>query len=219
MPSSAATGRRGRAGEAGFTLIELMIAITMLAVIVGILGGALSMAYSTAEKGEKKIGDLERRRIIDSLFESQIQSAFVSYVMDEGEKKNRFAGKKDALTFASHYSAWRGTSGNCLVTYRVETDGRQKARVTLEEQVLGMDVTKQTTVRTNYDSISFSYYLQNVLEEGSWVDEWPAEEQTMPQKIRIHFTTGDKTRTLTAAVFTALSSAPVASRPSPVITR
>lgn len=205
--------------QRGFTLIELLMAITMLAVIVGIMGGALSMAYQTAEKGEKKIDQLEKKKVVFSLVESQIQSAFVSFYTDQGEKKNHFSGAKDKVTFASNYSVWRGTRGNCLVTYRIEADDRRKCVLRIEEQVLGTDVKQETAVTTDYDSISFEYFLKNALEEGTWVDQWPAEEQSMPQKMRIHFTGGEHKRILTARIFTQVSSATVSTSLTPVVTK
>ena len=205
--------------QRGFTLIELLMAITMLAVIVGIMGGALSLAYQTTEKGEKKIDKLEKKKIIFSLIESQVQSAFVSVYTDQGEKKNRFSGDKDKVTFASNYSLWRGAGGNCLVTYRIESDDRSKCVVRIEEQVLGTDVKKETSVTTDYDAIHFEYFLKNALEEGKWVDQWPAEEQNIPQKFRLHFEDGGHKRILSARIFTQVSSATVSTGLKPVVTK
>ena len=205
--------------QRGFTLIELLMAITMLAVIIGIMGGVLSLAHQTTEKGEKKIDDLERKKIVFSLFESQIQSAFVSYYTEQGEKKNRFAGSKDSITFASHYSCWRGMRGNTLVTYRVEANDRRKYVLKIEEQVLGTDVKQETRLTTNYDAIRFEYFLEKALEEGKWLGEWPADEESMPQKIRIIFSDGKNDRALTVRVFTKTASSTVGMTAQPVVTK
>jgi general secretion pathway protein J len=205
--------------QRGFTMIELLIAITMLAVIISIMGGALSLAYHAVEKGEKKIEYLEREKNFYSLIESQIQSAFASNYNDQGEIKSRFSGLNNKMAFASNYSLWRGTRGNCLVKYEIETDDRRKSVFHIEEQVLGSDVKHETQVTTDHDAIRFEYYLENALEEGKWVDEWPAEERSMPQKMRVHFTDKGNDRVLAVNVFAGTVSSPTGLISKPVVTK
>ncbi|MEE9910348.1 MAG: prepilin-type N-terminal cleavage/methylation domain-containing protein [Deltaproteobacteria bacterium] len=205
--------------QRGFTLIELLIAMTMLAAIIGIMGGALSQAYQTSEKAEKKINELERKRILSSLIESQIQSAYAGIYTAQGETKNRFAGAKDAVTFASNYSIWGGTKGNCLVTYRIETDHRRKSVIRIEEQILGTDVKNETSIATDYDAIRFEYYYDDVTDEAKWVDEWPAGGQGMPQKMKIHLSDGENERVLTARIFTKTTASSAAISSGPFVTK
>jgi len=195
------------------------MAVAMLAVIIGIMGGALSLAHQTTEKGEKKIGALERKKNILSLVESQIQSACVSYYTEHGEKKSRFAGSKDSVTFASNYSCRRGTRGNTLVTYRVEANDGRKCVLKIEEQVLGTDVNQETRLTTDYDAIRFEYFLENALEEGKWLGDWPVDEKSMPQKIRILFSDGKNDRALTIRVFAKTASSAVGMSAQPVVTK
>lgn len=205
--------------QRGFTLIELLLAITMLAVIIGLMGGALSMTYKTMDKAERKMDNLERKKILFSLMESQIQSAFASYYTEQAERKNRFSGKNDAITFASNYSIWRGTRGNCLVTYRIETNEDRKSVLHIEEQILGTDVKQKTVVTTDYDAISFEYYQANEMEEGKWVDQWLADDGGMPEKIRIHFDGNGDKRILSVNVFTQASGASGGGSSKPAVTK
>jgi len=203
----------------GFTLIELLMAMTMLAVIIGIMGSALSSACRTSEKGEKKIDALERKKMFFSLIESQIQSAFFSATIEQGETKNRFAGAKDKVTFPSNYSLWRGTRGNCLVTYRIETAGRRKCIFHVEEELLGTGFRQEESVATHFDSIRFEYYYEEAAEEGRWVDEWPKDAPGMPQKLQIHFADGENDRVLTARIMSQMMSAAATMTAKPVVTR
>ncbi|MEN6331208.1 MAG: prepilin-type N-terminal cleavage/methylation domain-containing protein [Smithella sp.] len=193
--------------QRGFTLLELMIAIALLAVIVGLMTGTLSMAYKTVEKGERKIESLERKKIVFSLMESQIQSAFSSSYDDQGEKKSRFIGEKDNLAFASNYSIWHGAGGNSLVRYFIKTTDQGRDVLYVEEQVLGTDTANEARLTKDYDSITFEYYLENSLEEAKWVDRWPEEEKKLPRKIRICFADGMDKKILTANVFVMENSA------------
>ncbi|MEN6373698.1 MAG: prepilin-type N-terminal cleavage/methylation domain-containing protein [Smithella sp.] len=193
--------------QRGFTLLELMIAIALLAVIVGLMTGALSMAYKTVAKGERKIENLERKKTVFSLLESQIQSAFASSYDEQGEKKSRFVGEKNSLAFASNYSIWRGVAGNCLVRYLIKTNDQGKSALHVEEQVLGTNAGYEARLTKDFDAITFEYYLESSLEEAKWVDQWPEDEKKLPRKIRLSFADGASKKTLTVNVFVMANSA------------
>jgi len=212
-------GEEFKLNQRGFTLVELLISIAMLAVIISIMIGALSMAYKTVEKGERKVDNLERRKIVFSLIESQIQSAFESYYDDQGEKKVRFSGEKDRMVFASNYSLWSGASGNSLVTYQIKTNDQGKSTLYAEERILGTDSGRETLLTKDYESITFDYFIKNSLEEGKWIDHWPEEEKNIPQKIRVNFTDGPNKKILTVNVFSKTGSSPPVLNQRPVATK
>lgn len=187
--------------QRGFTLLELLISITMLALIIGIVSGALSLASQSLNKGSEKINSMERVRTSFSLVEAQIQSLFVSQLLDEAEKKNLFSGQKDRLLFSTNYSIWGGVKGNTLVEYAVEDDGRGKQFVRVTENTVGMETKRETVLFTGCDKIYFEYFLPSILEGGKWVDEWPADEKSIPEKININIISGAKKMSLLAHVF------------------
>ncbi len=176
----------------GFTLLELLIAITMLGLIIGIISGALSLTSQALRKGSGRINDLERVKTSFFLMESQIQSLFVSQYVDEGEKKNLFAGQKDRLLFSTNYSVWGGVKGNSLVEYAVETDDRGKQRVRVTEKTIGLETRRQTLLFAGYDRISFEYFWKDLTGEGKWIEEWPPDEKGIPEKININLISGAK---------------------------
>jgi len=192
----------------GFTLLELLISITMLGLIIGIISGALSLASQSLRRGEEKINSLERARTSFSLMESQIQSLFVSQFVDQAEKKNLFSGQKDRLLFSTNYSIWGGIKGNTLVEYAVEVDDRGKQYVKVTENTVGMETKRETVLFAGCDKIYFEYFLPNILEEGKWVDEWPVEEKGMPEKINLNVISGTRKMSLIAHVYV---KAPLAS--------
>ncbi len=176
----------GQLNSRGFTLLELLISITMLALIAGILGWTLNMAHRTVAKGEKKIHYLEREKVAFSLVESQIFALIPYQYDDDGEKKIFFSGGKDKLTFASNYSLWRGTRGNTFVAYEIQTDEKGKQFLRITEQVIGLTTSDDAVIFDDCDSINFEYFLKNAFEEGKWIDEWPADEKGLPDKIKIN---------------------------------
>jgi len=170
----------------GFTLLELLISITMLAVIAGIMGWSLNMAHKTLDKGEKKIQNLERIKASFSTVESQILSLLPYQIDDEGQKKHYFAGSKEKLMFASNYSLWRGTKGNAFVAYEIKTNEKGNQYLEITEQVIGLQTRDESVLFDDCSGIHFEYYLKNAFEEGKWVEAWPQEEKGLPSKVKIN---------------------------------
>jgi prepilin-type N-terminal cleavage/methylation domain-containing protein len=185
-------GDIGQLNNRGFTLLELLISITMLALITGIMGWTLSMAHRTLDKGERKIHYLERVKVSFSLVESQIQSLFSYQYDDEGEKKLFFSGGKDKLMFTSNYSLWRGTRGNTFVTYDIQTNEKGKQFLRITEQIIGLEAKDEAIIFDDCTSINFEYFLKNAFEKGKWVDQWPADQMGLPDKIKINITYNTK---------------------------
>jgi prepilin-type N-terminal cleavage/methylation domain-containing protein len=171
----------------GFTLLELLISITMLVLITAIMGWSLNMSCRTLDKGERKIHNLERIKASFSTVESQILSLLpYQYNDEEGQKKLFFSGGKDKLMFASNYSLWRGTRGNTFVTYDIQTNEKGKQFLKITEQMIGLQTKDESILFDDCISINFEYYLKNTFEEGKWIDEWPADEKGLPGKIKIN---------------------------------
>ena len=199
----------------GFTLLELLISIAMLTLIIGIISGALTLASQSLNRGAEKINSVERVRASFSLVESQIQSLFVYQLVDEAEKKNLFSGQKDRLLFSTNYSIWGGIKGNTLVEYAVEIDDRGKQYVRVTENTVGMETKRQTVLFTGYDKIFFEYFLTDITGEGKWVDEWPAEEKGLPERININIISGTRKMSLIAHVYVkALAASSSGLKPS-----
>jgi len=179
--------------DRGFTLLELLLSITMLVLITLILGGALHMAHSGLLRGEKKVHQLERLKTSYLLMGSQIQSLLPFYTDQEKQKKIYFTGSTDKLMIFSNYSLWQNTKGNVLVTYEILPNERGKQSLKVTEQTPFQDTKDEATLLDDCDGIGFNYFLKNGLEEGKWVDTWSDSEASLPDKIRVTMTCGGKT--------------------------
>ncbi|MGD9579336.1 MAG: type II secretion system protein J, partial [Syntrophorhabdus sp.] len=58
----------------GFTLLELIISITLVAIIVLIVAGAANLGYRSFNSGERKLNAVERLRASLIIIDAQIQS-------------------------------------------------------------------------------------------------------------------------------------------------
>lgn len=177
----------------GFTLLELIISITLVAIIVLIIAGAASLGYRSFNSGERKLNAVERIRASLTIIDAQVQSGVPLTLEDGGVKQYYFVGEQDALKFSTNYSIWGGQRGYVIVNYRVEIDDRGKRTLFASEYKVGMENQRETKLLDGFDEITFDYFKQDETEEtGEWVSQW-ADEEMMPSRIRINLVKGANT--------------------------
>jgi general secretion pathway protein J len=181
----------------GFTLLELMISISMLVIIILIISGAMRLGFRSVTAGEKKVESLERLRTSLSIINAQIQSGFPMTISDQGEKKYYFQGTGKSLQLSTNYSVWGGQRGYVIVNYRVERDASGKESLYASEHIVGMEASRETKLLDAFDEIRFDYSEAELTGEGgdSWVEEW-TDDTTIPSKIRLHLLSGMKERSM-----------------------
>ncbi|MBF0344283.1 MAG: type II secretion system protein [Nitrospirae bacterium] len=154
----------------GFTLIELIIAMTILTMIALILGFAMRLGIKSVEKSEAKIEYLERTRASLRIIESQLQS-FVPLTYDDmGKRYYYFKGQEDNLSFMSSVSLWGRQSGMIQVTYEVirDRDDDSMSLVVQEESAYTKE-TRSTVLLKNFKEISFNFFVKKPEDkEGDW---------------------------------------------------
>ena len=183
---------RKEKGKGGFTLLELLISMTIIGLITVIIFGALRLGFRSVERGEKRIESLERFRASLSIIDSQIQSHIPVTFDEEGVKKYYFKGEKEFLQFLTNYSIWGGQKGYVLVAYSVISDTSEKKALYASENILGMENRGETKLFEAFDGIYFEYFYKDPTEEeGRWVEQW-TDEENIPAKIRFHLVTGEK---------------------------
>ncbi len=176
----------------GFTLLELLISVTLVAVIILVATGALRLGYRSVESGEKKIEGLERFRASLSIIDAQVQSAVPLTYERDAAKRVYFEGRRDYMKMATNYSIWGGRRGYVVVEYTVQTDESGKMVLYASEGMVGTTNARKTTLLKGLDQIYFEYFLKEpTQEQGQWVDQW-ADDAKVPQKIRLRLLSGRK---------------------------
>ncbi len=190
-----------RGDEAGFTLLEMIVSLTILAGIAAFLVVAFRLAGGSIERGEAEAREMARLRAGIGIFERSIRSAEASILPGGAERPAPyFLGEPKKLRFlsSSSFSAMHGggfrllcffeaagPAGNAGLSvsdaspFRAEGtaswDGEEGARVFLPGAT----------------DVTFSY-SSGPSEEGKWewVDSWDGREQGMlPRAVRVEFTT------------------------------
>ncbi len=174
----------------GYTLIELLISVTMIGIIIVIIGLAMRLGLRTVDSGERRIGSLERFRASLNIVDSQIQSALVIATQEEAGQTFLFKGDGLSMQFPSNYSLWSGRRGYVMVSYKVMSDAWGKQELHVEESATGEPGRGDVRLFDFLDHIYFEYFYKGPTDEkGTWTDQWSGTD-TMPDKIRLHLVNG-----------------------------
>ena len=178
-----------------FTLLELLISLTIIAVIVVLMSGAFRVGIRAWEKGEQNIEANQRHRIVLDLMKRQIASACLQD-MKIGGKAFFLKGDDKSITFLSRKPLIPGnTFGVVYVRYAAVPGEDEGERLMLYEKNLVLLDKAFDADNPNEDefhellpgihSILFEY-LKKGDETVEWQPSWDLEDDKgFPLAIRI----------------------------------
>ena len=111
--------------EAGFTLLELLISMTILALIFVTVLGAIQIGSKSWESGEQRAEENQRTRTLFDTLARDLTMLYPLRVKDQDRDIVAFRGKSDSLWFATlpeSYGAEPFSHMIRIVTYAVEPD-------------------------------------------------------------------------------------------------
>jgi general secretion pathway protein J len=189
--------------SSGFTLIEVIVTLTILGFIVLMVSGTLRLGLSSWEKGDAIKEDYQKIRMFSQLVSRQIKSLVPYKIRTEKAEGNylAFDGKAHSLRFVSALAIRaKRPEGFVYVVYQFKDEGDKKGRLVLYEQrALNKDFfeedLKEDSAVTLFGGISqvrFEYYREADKEKSrteEWVEEWNAkEEKELPKALRMTVT-------------------------------
>ena len=180
----------------GFTLVELLVALTIMAIIAGLLGTSLRFSLGTADRVESRIATVESLHQSQRAFRRQVQLALPIWQSDDeaGQALDYYAGAtvfefvaplpgldtggmlyRIALRIEDDHLI-DGGQGRLIMAYRLYLDGSQgHGRIEEAREVVLMD---------GFSRASFSYRDTLRPRDGRWMEEWPHAER-LPDLVRL----------------------------------
>jgi prepilin-type N-terminal cleavage/methylation domain-containing protein len=180
--------------SAGFTLIEVVLALTIFALMGTILYGAFSLGHSAVEKSEGSFTRSQKLRSVNDLVASYVRSAY-PYRESEQDQSVYFFGEIERLSFVSAYSHGMGGRGMAKISIAKDEAGDGWAILKLEESVPvrlsdedgGAGQTHGLTIQENIRDFRLAY-LDSQADVEQWEDRWDAKERrTLPRAVRFSF--------------------------------
>ncbi len=182
--------KEGRSRQAGFTLLELMISITLTAILLGMLSAGV---YAVVNEWQRETSVLDRT-LDKSLAMLQVERALLGAFPHSYVDQNRlarllyFQGAADEISWISTVSPLR-QPGLAAWRLRSAQDGITLSLTPAfgDDPDLRFDDAPTTLLLPGY-SLQLRYLWQLNLEEKAWSDEWlGSEQQSLPLAVHVLF--------------------------------
>jgi prepilin-type N-terminal cleavage/methylation domain-containing protein len=186
--------KRIGAGATGFTLIEVVLALTIFALMSAILYGAFALSHSAVAKSQANATRNQKHRSAGDLVGSYIHSAF-PYRESPQAAASFFVGEVDNLTFVSAYSHGMGGRGMAKIQITADEDKNGRTVLRLEEttpvrinaEAGGTGQVHSVVLEDGIRSFHLAY-LDPQGEEEIWEEHWDGgERRALPRAVRLTY--------------------------------
>ena len=185
--------------QSGFTLVELVLAMSLLATMMVALYSGLAFAMRSWDLGEA-VGRLTAdRRIGENFLRRELSEIFPMRWKEPTQLKFAFEGRPESLRFVSSRPAGLEMGGLSLVGLSVEGDPERGGRHLVMRRAMPDDeardfgpleaVKRATVLVPEVDRVTFSYFgAENDFVDPRWMDDWKFVSR-MPLLVRVSIRT------------------------------
>ncbi len=180
-----------RVNPKGFTLIEVLIALTLLSIMVVLLFTSLKICADSWERGEKKITAVNEMAVVYHFFQQHL--ALTKPLMSPSlldEKRFSFQGTASSLQFVSAFPASAAKPGLQLYTVEsIEEEEDTVLKVTLVPYGLGVEgeelPKEEVTLIKNVTDFKLMYFgADEIYTDSVWTEDW-TDKRVLPSLVKI----------------------------------
>ena len=189
-----------RRGQGGFTLIELVLAVALLAAMLAMAWSGLSFALRSWDVGGTKGHRASDARLSENFLRRELGQVFPMRWKDPRALKFAFEGERDRVRFVSSRPPEVTGGGLSLVGLDVEDEpgGRTKRllmrRAAPDDEAKDfapLDAAEPTVLLADLQDIRFEYFgAEGDVNEPSWIERWTAPGR-VPLLVRVRLTAAD----------------------------
>jgi general secretion pathway protein J len=183
---------------AGFTLVELLVAITLVALITTVLFGGLRFGTRAASAVAARVDrSSEIAGVYDFMQNAMTDARLLPPSADATQPSASFDGQRDAISFVTVPPAYLALGGFHMLHVTTEGAGRTRRLIVSWQQIpRGSLATEGPTLQPSIlldkvTAIEFGYF--GVVEPNrppEWQDHW-TERADLPQLIRLRIALAD----------------------------
>ncbi len=188
----------------GFTLIELVIALTLSIVIVVILLAAMRLAYKSQAKGAERVDMTQKVRLLGDRITWLLRGVYPFFSKKPEEQKLYFEGNSGKIGFVttsvdSYGKGPEDLAGLKWVSLFTDREGLKiQEKVFFLEDVFDDDGGKIYLLDPEVKKVEFEYYdIPEGEKQGDWVSDWdPEDKQYIPAAVKFKITLKHKDKTV-----------------------
>ena len=181
--------------SAGFTLVELLIALVLMAGMASILFGSLSLAARSWDGGEAKVLQVSDMRSAQTYLRAQIAAQYPQRLWKAAELPLLFAGARDEMRYAAALPARVAEGGVYYFRLAVVRSG-EKSQLVQERAIPDLTAAQEPEFRDAERSVlaediaelAIGYFGRDAnasgADEPTWRDRWD-DQQRLPLLVRI----------------------------------
>ncbi len=189
--------RLPRHGEAGFTLLELLISMTLLGLLMLVVLGGLRFGARAWERNEAHATATDDVRLAQALLRRELVRIYPFFLLDQAHIQDQhvdFDGTADSMSFLAPSPDALAEAGRARITLtRAERDGHLAMVFSARPELASSTQPYSEILVEGLKSLDFSYFgSEQTTGAPSWHDRW-SKETHLPQLIRVHavFAQGD----------------------------
>lgn len=174
----------------GFTLLELVIALSIVAVLIVIMFSSLRLGLTAWSRGEARAAVLEHRRGVAQLLDEALAGTFPYLAAPSQGEEPRilFDGRPDRLTFVTLSPPFPAPIPVAFMAITLSLDSQGLA---LRQQVLPNRGSLDTLTPIVVDPAIIDVHFRYLGDVGEpWQEQWDmSTEDTLPRAVEITVTT------------------------------
>ncbi|MEO8133169.1 MAG: prepilin-type N-terminal cleavage/methylation domain-containing protein [Betaproteobacteria bacterium] len=194
------TSPRSSAGRVrGFTLLETLVALTLLAMILAVLTGSIRFAGQSRDAVATKLDGIDNMRIAQDFLRQTITQAHPKRWLKVVGRPFVFRGERDELALAAPLTARVGVGGLFLLKFSLVDSGEKgqgkklvMARVFPEptaQEMPDFSTAETTVLAENLSELEIAYLgRDDETADPTWRDDWK-EGARMPEAVRLRIRT------------------------------
>ena len=197
---------QGSGDSRGFTLLELMLAISIFALVVVVLFSSFWAGIGAWEKGEQRIEFQQRMRSVCELLFREVSAAYPYFLtpsqLDKHTTYVAFFGEANSLRFVSYANLHKRASGLCMLEFWVSEHkglmlGEAAALAANKEDFDAVPLRSAEhalEICPELRGLQFRYFDRKKDDDpGEWIERWDPVERRgyMPRIIQVTLTFSD----------------------------
>ena len=186
--------------QAGFTLVETLVAIALLSLLTVALSVSLRFGLDAWAKGSAHSDQLSRALTVEGLLRRVLEEAYPYFVFnDPACQCVDFDGTRDTLMFLAYAPAALGGSGRSRFRLSVTRHEGLSDLVVASQAELAAGSSPSSgekTLLAGAAAVEFSYFGRSRTESSArWHDQW-SRQIALPEllRIQVRFAEGDARR-------------------------